>query len=80
VLNLELIENAIELLQTQIADKFGDKYKVTILNHSASYLRKKSQNKKYFLDTIIANGLLIYNNPLYLVYSNIFEVERNIDF
>ncbi|WP_409417318.1 hypothetical protein [Flavobacterium sp. PS2] len=80
VLNLEHIENAIELLQTQITEKFGNKYKVTILNHSASYLRKKSQNKKYFLDTIIANGLLIYNNPLYLVYSNVFEVERDTDF
>jgi hypothetical protein len=80
VLNLEHIENAIELLQTQIAEKYGEKYKVTILNHSASYLRKKSQNKKYFLDIIIANGLLIYNNPLYLVYSNTFEVERDIVF
>ncbi|KFF15411.1 BTB/POZ domain-containing protein [Flavobacterium hydatis] len=80
VLNLEHIENVIELLQTQIEEKIGDKYKVTILNHSASYLRKKSHNKKYFLDIVIANGLLIYNNPLYLVYSNSFEVERNLDF
>ncbi|MCV9926639.1 hypothetical protein OIU83_03215 [Flavobacterium sp. LS1R49] len=80
VLNLEHIENAIPLLQALIREKFEGKYKVTILNHSANYLRKKNQNQKYFFDTIMANGFLVYNNPLYLVYTKNFDVERDIDF
>lgn len=80
VLNLEHIENGVTPLETLIQEKFGDKYKVTILNHSVNYLRKKNHNQKYFFNAIISNGLLIYNNPLFLIYSKTFELEREIDF
>jgi hypothetical protein len=80
VLNLEHIENGAVLLETLIREKFGDKYKVTILNHSINYLCKKNHNQKYFFNAIISNGLLVYNNPLFLVYTKTFELEREIDF
>ncbi len=80
VLNLEHIENGVTPLETLIQEKFEDKYKVTILNHSVNYLRKKNHNQKYFFNAIISNGLLIYNNPLFLVYSKTFGLEREIDF
>lgn len=80
VLNLEHIENGEALLETLIREKFGEKYKVTILNHSINYLRKKNYNQKYFFNAIISNGLLIYNNPLFLVYSKTFGLERDINF
>lgn len=80
VLNLEHIENGEALLETLIREKFGEKYKVTILNHSINYLRKKNHNQKYFFNAIISNGLLIYNNSLFLVYSKTPGLEREIDF
>ncbi|MCC9073222.1 hypothetical protein LNQ49_16720 [Flavobacterium sp. F-65] len=76
VLNLEHIDKAVVLMEALIQEKFGGKYKVTILNHSINYLHKKNHNQKYFFNAIISNGLLIYNNPLFLVYSKTFGLER----
>ncbi|MCV9932513.1 hypothetical protein OIU80_09480 [Flavobacterium sp. LS1R47] len=80
VLNLEHIENGVASVEALIREKFEGKYKVTILNHSINHLRKKNCNQKYFFNAIISNGLLIYNNSLFLVYSKTFELEREIDF
>ena len=80
VLNMEYKENAVSLLQFLIREKFGDRYKVTILNHRAQYLRKQSQNQKYFFDTITTNGLLIYSNPLRPLYCKTFGEVRDLEF
>lgn len=80
VLNMEHKENAVSLLQFLIREKFEDRYKVTILNHRAQYLRKQSQNQKYFFDTITTNGLLIYNNPLHPIYCKTFGAVRDLEF
>lgn len=79
VLNIEHKENAVYLLQSLIRDKFEGKYRVTILNHRAHYLRKQNQNQKYFFDTVTTNGLLVYNNSLHPVYSKTFCAVRNIE-
>ncbi|MBF7091981.1 hypothetical protein IUY40_10555 [Flavobacterium sp. ALJ2] len=80
VLNLEHIEDGVTLLESLIQEKFEGKYKVTILNHSINYLRKKNHIQKYFFNAIILNGLLIYNNSSFFVYSKTFVLERQIDF
>lgn len=80
VLNMENKENAVSLLQSLIREKFQGRYKVTILNHRSHYLRKQSQNQKYFFDTITTNGLLIYNNPLHPIYCKTFGVVRDLEF
>lgn len=80
ILNLEHMENAGVLMEEIIHEKFGGKYKVTIISHSINYLRKKNHNQKYFFNAVIANGLLVYNNSLFLLYSKTFELEREIDF
>lgn len=79
-LNLGHIENAEELMEVAIREKLGAKYKVTILNHSINYLRKKNCNQKYFFNAIIANGLLVYNSPLSIVYTKSFELDREMGF
>ena len=78
VVNLETFENA--LIQNLIRTKFEGRYKVTVLNHSSDYVRKKNKNQQYFFDKIIANGLLIYNNPLYVVYAKNAIVKRDLEF
>lgn len=78
VVNLEPIENA--LMQRLLRNEFGGRYKVTILNHTSDCVRKKNKNQKYFFDKVIANGILVYNNPLYLVYTKNNIVERDRDF
>jgi hypothetical protein len=80
VINLELVENAISKMQKLVCDKFEDKYKVTILDHTSSYVRKENPHQKYFFDHIIANGLLVYNSPLYLVFSKNFDSKRDMIF
>lgn len=80
VVNLEPIPNAISLMQDLIQTYFEDQYKVTILNHSSNCVRKKNQNQKYFFDHIIVNGLLVYNNPLYLVYVTTLNKKRDLNF
>lgn len=80
VLNMEHKENAVSLLQSLIHEKFEDRYKITILNHRAQYLRNQSQNQRYFFDTVTTNGLLIYNNPLHPIYSKTFGVVRDVEF
>ncbi|MFH6995963.1 hypothetical protein [Flavobacterium sp. FlaQc-48] len=80
VVNLESQANAISSMQNLIRTRFEGKYKVTVLNHSSNYVRKKNQNQKYFFDHIIVNGLLVYNNPLYLVYVTNLEAELDFNF
>ncbi|MFH7000132.1 hypothetical protein ACHRVZ_19605 [Flavobacterium sp. FlaQc-57] len=80
VVYLEHTEKAMLLMQSLIEARFDGKYKVTILYHSSSYVRKKNQNQKHFFDTIIANGHLAYNNPMYLDYSEANIVARDINF
>lgn len=80
VVYLEPTTNAITSMQSLIRTKFEDQYKITVLNHSSNYVRKKNQNQRYFFDTIIANGLLVYNNPLYLMYAAILDTERDLNF
>jgi len=80
VVYLEPAANAIASMQSLIRTKFEGQYKVTVLNHSSNYVRKKNQNQKYFFDTIIANGLLVYNNPLHLMYAGTLNTERDLDF
>ncbi|MFV5700150.1 hypothetical protein ACM55H_17460 [Flavobacterium sp. ZT3R17] len=80
VLNIEHKENAVSLLQSLICDKFEGKYRVTILNHRANYLRKQNQNQKYFFDTVTTNGLLIYNNPFHPIYCKTFGAVRDLEF
>jgi HEPN domain-containing protein len=80
VLNLEYKDNAVSLLQSLIREKFQGRYEVTILSHRANYLGKQSQNQKYFFDSIMRNGLLTYNNPLYPIYSKTFDVARDFEF
>lgn len=80
VVYLEHTEKAIMLMQNLIRTRFGGKYKVTILYHDSSYVRKKNQNQKYFFDAVISNGHLVYNNPLYLAYSKTKIIGRDIRF
>lgn len=80
VVYLEHTEKAILLMQNLIQAKFGGKYKVTILYHNSNFVRKKNQNQKYFFDAIITNGLLVYNNSLYLAYPETSIGERDINF
>ncbi|KIO52859.1 hypothetical protein [Flavobacterium hibernum] len=80
VVYLEHTEKAILLMQNLIQAKFGKKYKVTILYHNSNFVRKKNQNQKYFFDAIITNGLLVYNNPLYLAYPETNIGERDLNF
>lgn len=80
VVYLEHTEKAILSMQNLIRAKFGNKYKVTILYHNSNYVRKKNQNQKYFFDAIVSNGLLVYNNPQYLAYSETNIVERDLNF
>lgn len=65
--NLDPVEDEVPLMEDLIHDRFKGAYKVTILSHCSEYIRKRKQNQKYFFDYIMANGLLVYNNPFYLV-------------
>jgi hypothetical protein len=78
IVNLEPIENV--LIQNLIRGKFDGKYKVTVLSHTSYCVRKKNKNQSYFFDKIIANGLLVYNNPLYLIYTRNTFIERDAAF
>lgn len=80
VVYLEHSENAIILMQNLIRTKFQGKYKVTILYHSSSCVRKKNKNQKFFFDAVITNGLLTYNNPLYLAYPKMNIGKRDLVF
>lgn len=68
VVNLDQTEDEVPLMKDLVREKFEGLYKVTILNHTAPYIRKKKQNQRCFFDYIITNGLLVYSNPYYLAY------------
>lgn len=80
VVNLEEKEKVLPELQTLILKKFKEKCKVTILTNTAAYVSKRNRKQKYFFDSIISNGYLVYNNPSYLVYSKTYGITRDIEF
>lgn len=64
VLHKEHIQNAASVLQAKIHEKFDGKYQATILCHSLKNFSRYGQNKKWFFQTIIQNGIVAYNNPI----------------
>lgn len=80
LLNGEHKENAVLLLQALIRKRFNDKYTVTILSHRLQYLRKQSHNQQYFFNTIISNGLKVYEDPKHPIYPLKIDMVRDIEF
>lgn len=80
VLSGEYKENALPLLQSLIKEKFGNKYMLTLLIHRVRNLRSQSHNQKYFLDKVMANGILAYHDSRFTVYPINTEAQRDLEY
>jgi len=80
VLNSEHRQNIVPELQALIRKKFAGKYTVTILQHRAQYLRNQAVNQKQFINSVVRNGLEIYNNPDHPFYETPVAAERDLAF
>lgn len=61
--NSEHRQNIVPELQALIKKNIAGKYTVTILQHRAQYLRNQAVNQKHFINSVMRNGLELYNNP-----------------
>nr|WP_199001300.1 hypothetical protein [Flavobacterium sp. ASV13] len=80
VLNIEYKENALPLLQSLIKEKFGNRYTLTLLIHRMQNLRKQSHYQKYFLNKVMANGILAQFESPYSIYPINADENRDIEF
>ena len=56
-------EDITALIQAAVRDQFEGKHHVTILIHRLKNMHKQSQNQKYFFESVVKRGLLVYNDP-----------------
>jgi hypothetical protein len=80
VLNSEHRQNIVPELQALIKKKFSGKYTITILQHRAQYLRNQAVNQKQFINSVVRNGLEIYNNPEHPFYEIPMAADRDLAF
>lgn len=80
VLNIEYKENALALLQSLIKEQFGNRYTLTLLIHRMQNLRKQSHYQKYFLNKVMANGILAQFESPYSISPINADKNRDIEF
>lgn len=80
LLTCEHKENTLPLLQSLIKEKFENKYTLTILVHRMQNLRKQSHNQKYFLNKVMANGILAHCESPYIICPINADKKRDIEF
>ncbi|QLC65962.1 hypothetical protein LPB248_06620 [Flavobacterium sp. LPB0248] len=80
ILSTEYRENALPLLQSLIKEKFENRYTATLLIHRTQNLRRQSHYQKYFLNKVMANGILAQFESPYSIYPINADENRDIEF